>query len=491
MIRRLVRAIAAAGATWSSAMFGSANQSAYWATDPGRDILNHLARIAGAESANELLNAHGSRLRSLSRQLVRNHPTAAALVEGSTAVNVGTGIDLVLDTGDASVDERLQPWWEIARDNAGVHGESLFELQIQAWREKVVVGGCPWRLVTLSDRLHDGLLPSAILPLDEDWFDDRTGEASTDGVTICAGVKLDRWGRMLGAWLRNPERFGVGEAEYIEADRLIYIFERRRPLQSRGEPEMATILETLYQEGQLIAAELASAKNTASYSVFLTSPHGSAGLGGTKLDGSGKPKTDIPLGAVIRGMPGEQAQMLSHTRPSQQIAPFSKFLKGRMAASNGLGQRWLDRDISDANYSSIRADGQDQERISAPKREWFGHRTAGAFLRHSLPWMAMKAGLSKVPPARYRLLPDEPAYVDPLKDEQASMLRITNGKSTFEAEISRTGKDPRYVLRKLAEELKDPLLARIFNANLNADASAPPVDPATDPATATPQKKTA
>jgi capsid protein len=472
MLRRLLRstwtAVRAAGSTWTTGMFGAA-QGAYWATDPRREILEQIARVAGAQSANELLTAHGPRLRALSRHLLRNHPTAKAIVVGSTAVHVGTGIDLVPDTGDVAIDERLQPWWEIARDHAGVHGESLFDLQRQAWSEKIAVGGCPWRLVTIADRLRQGWNPLAILPLDEDWFDDQFAEATTDGVTCCGGVKLDRWGRMLGAWMRNPERFGVNDTEYIPAERLIYIFERTRPLQARGEPEMTAILETLYQEAQLIAIELQSAKSSAAYSVFLTSPYngGPGGLGPLGTDAKGQATTKIPAGGVVRGLPGESAQMLSHTKPSQQIAPFSKFLKGRMAASNGMGQRWLDRDIGDASYSSIRADGQDQERISVPARDWFGHATAGAFYRSVLPWCAMQARLSEVPPARYRLLPDEPAYVDPLKDEQASMLRIVNGKSTFELEIARTGKDPRIVLRKLENELKNPLLKQIFEANLN------------------------
>jgi lambda family phage portal protein len=489
MIRRLWSSIRAAGATWSQSMFGG-SQGAYWATDPRREILENLARIAGASSANELISAHGPRLRAISRQLVRNHPSARALIEGSTAVHVGTGIDLVLDTGDTKLDEALQPLWEIARDHAGVHGESLFELQAQAWREKVIGGGCLWRWVTIADRLKQSLNPSAILPLDEDWFDERSAETTADGVTICAGVKLDRWGRMLGAFIRNPEQFGVAETEFLGADKLNYIFERYRPLQARGEPELCSILETLYQEASLIAAELQSAKNTAAYSVFLTSPHGAAAIGGATKDAKGNATTSIPLGAVIRGMPGEQATMLSHTRPSQQIAPFSKFLKGRMSASAGMGQRWLDRDISDASYSSIRADGQDQERISTPKREWFGHATAGRYLAHCLPGMALQLGLKKIPPLRYRLLPDEPAYVDPYKDEQASMLRIANGKSTFEMEIARTGKDPRQVLRKLEQELQNPLLKQIFLANLNVQfADVPQLnsaieDPAQQPAPA-------
>lgn len=478
----LIRSAIASGATWTASMFGGVAGGAYWATDPRREILENLARIAGS-SANEILTAHGPRLRQISRQLVRNHPTARALVEGSVAVHVGTGIDLVPDTGDEKLDEALIPLWEIARDHAGVHGESLFELQRQAWSEQLVVGGAPWRLVAIPDRVDLDWCPDAILPLTEDWFDNDTSEADAAGVTLCGGVKLDRWGRLLGAFFRNPERFGVAEREYVEAARLVYIFQRFIPLQARGEPGLASILETLYQEAQLIASELTSAKNTSAYSVAITSPH-TAGIG---KDAKGNPTTSIPLGAVVRMLPGESAAMLSHTRPSQAIAPFSKFLKGRMAASGGMGQRWLDRDISDASYSSIRADGQDQERISAPKRDWLGHLTAGSYYTKCfLPWAELR--LRRAPKSiktRYRLLPDEPAYVDPLKDEQASMLRICNGKSTFQEEIARTGKDPRAVRRQLGRELEDPLYAKIFNAALNvqyADVPALTAEATADPA---------
>jgi hypothetical protein len=181
---------------------------------------------------------------------------------------------------------------------------------------------------------------------------------------------------------------------------------------------------------------------------------------------------------VVRLYPGEKVHAFGHTRPSQQIAPFRQMLRGDIAAALRIPQRFLDRDVSRANYSSMRADMIDTQRLLAPVREMVGHRTIGALYRIAAPFLSAITGVV-IDPNRYRLVPDGQPYVDPLKDIAAAREAIASRLSTYEAEIGARGGDYRQVQQQsLAEsvELAKSEISRLVEiqkAVNEANAAAP------------------
>jgi hypothetical protein len=163
------------------------------------------------------------------------------------------------------------------------------------------------------------------------------------------------------------------------------------------------------------------------------------------------PARSIAIGNVARMLPGEKVEAFSHTRPSQQIAPFRQMLRGDIAASLRIPQRYLDRDVSRANYSSMRADMLDTERLLKPIREMFGHQTAGRLYKAALPYIALRLGIA-IPRSDYRLIPDGQPYIDPIKDIGGAVAAIAAGLSTHEHEIGMRGGDYRTVWTQLAKE---------------------------------------
>jgi lambda family phage portal protein len=425
--------------------------SGYHATDPRRKIVSPSQQaLANKASANQLLNGNLSQLRSYCRELERNNPTARAGIEALVGLVVGSGIRLEPDTGDMDTDDRVREIWCPWCDSAGVYGESIYELQSLGFREIPAAGECLWRLVPDDNRLH-GI---GILPYDPEWLRDDVG--GENAMTAVAGIELDKYGRPKTYLLQNPET-GVG-SERVDARQIIHCFERRRSIQHRGEPWFAPLIETLMQERDLVSAELEAAVNTASLGIGVESEY-QYPLDNNEYGDDEDPAHELHVGGVVRMLPGDKIHPFSHSRPSQQIAPFRQMLRGDIAAALRIPQRFLDRDVTRANYSSMRADMIDTERLLGPVRNWYGNQSIGECYRRMLPLMAAKLGIP-VPRAGYRLVPDGQPYVDPQKDIAAALEAINGNLSTYEAEVGKRGGDYRSVLQQRANEIR--LIAEIL-----------------------------
>lgn len=409
----------------------------YNATDPRRKILDgfNSQLVASKTTANQLLNGNLGQLRAYCRDLERNNATARAVVEALAAQIVGTGISLEPDTGDKDLDGRIRDEFNAWVESAGVDGCSLYALQSLGVRELPTAGEVLWRLVYDDRAASAGEIPLRILPLDAEWIrDDEGGQSS---LTTVAGIKIDDLGRPESYLLRNPETEDAPVE--VPAEYVIHAFERRRPVQHRGEPWLAPVIEKLLKEGELVDAELKAAVVTASLGLVIESDYHDD-LDTSDYGSSDDPVQSVKLGGVARLYPGEKIKAFSHDRPSQQIAPFRQMLRGDIAAGTRVSLRMLNRDIGNANYSSMRADMLDTQRIMAPVREWFGRQTIGRCYRAVLPWIAARLGI-QVPSTKYRLIPDEVPYVDPEKDAQAALIAINGGLSTYEYEIGKRGGD--------------------------------------------------
>lgn len=419
----------------------------YTATDPRRKLLGQNSWNQNKASANTLLSAAGPLLRSHCRNLERNNPTARAGVEAVTGLVIGTGIALEPDTGDDGLNRQVRDLFNAWMAKVGIDGADIYQMQSRAMREVVVAGEALWRIVPDPNAKPGDPFPIRVLALESEWLSDTEAMAPVNGCTMAAGVALDRWGQPVFYYLQPPE---YGKPEQVPAKSIIHIFERRRPLQCRGEPWFAPIIETLMNERDLVDAELYAAKQTAAMALVITSEQHDAP--DTTEDGTADdPAQAVRLGGVARLLPGEDIKAFGHTRPSQQIAPFRQMLRGDIAAALRIPQRFLDRDVSRANYTSMRCDMLDTERLLAPVREFMGHQTIGALYRLAAPMLSAIVG-RPIDPAKYRLLPDAQPYIDPQKDVAAAALAIASKLSTKESEISKRGGDWRQVEQQAALE---------------------------------------
>jgi lambda family phage portal protein len=456
----------------------------YQVLDPRRKILPR-GLLLRSMSANELSNMSLVQLRALCRKLERDNSTARAAVEGIVANVVGTGIALEPDTGDKDVDKKIGDVWREYIAGCDITGKrSIYSLQSEACREDVIAGEHLWRLIVLPERAALGLIPLVVLPLECEWLDEAP-PVQQEGITSVNGIELDRWGRPVAYNLQNPEMGLTDKAERVDAKEIIHSFERRRALQGRGEPWLVPVIERIWQEGDLVDAELKSAVNCAAMALVITSKSHD-GLDTDEEGTTDDPAQRVGVGAVARLYPDEDIKAFSHNRPSQQIAQFRRSLRGDIAASSRIDQRWLDRDYSQTNFSGQRFAANDDEKLLTPVREWFGNDTIGTLYLRALPWLALKAGVPLPKSRKYKLIPDGQAYINPYEDIQASCMAIASGLSTHEKEIGKRGEDYRDVWKQAAKE-REELKAMGVTFDLSGtnapapesqDGAEPPADPA-------------
>ena len=432
----------------------------YNATDRNRPINRNRTIRLRTSTANEAIAGNLPSLRARCRHLERNHPTARSGIEARTILRIGTGMDIMPDTGDKAVDDKIRAEWERWAAECGPNGESIYELQRIASREEDTVGESVSRLV------YRDSVP-LVLPLESEWIEDTavTTMPQAGGVLV-AGVTIDKLGRKLRYNIRNPETAFSQTVETVDAATIVHTYTVKRAMQVRGEPPLAPVIECLSQEEDLIAAELEAAKNTASMAMVITS-EGSIGNDSDTTDetedSAGDGVTNIPLGGVARLYPGESAESFSHTRPSQQIAPFSLFLRHRIAAALMVPVRYLDRDVGRANYSSSRTDMLDTEGMYGPDRQRFGNQHLGKIWAWVLPYLCTKAGIPLPPPEarRYRLVPDAVPYIDPQKDLKAATESVAANMSTMEYEVGKRGENWRHILDQRTIEAIETAKAEI------------------------------
>lgn len=415
--------------------------SGYNATDPRRKLLGNTYG-ANKASANTLLSSSGPVLRSHCRNLERNNPSARAGIEALNGLVVGTGIDLAPDTGDDIKNNLIRAAFYDWVMSCGVDGSDIYRLQAIAMREIATVGEAIWRVVP-----GEGKVPLRVLPLESEWLSDVAAMAPANGCTICSGVELDAYGQPVSYFIEPPE---FGKPERVAARSIVHMFERRRPLQARGEPWLAPVIETLMNERDLVDAELYAAKQTAAMALVITSERHDT-LDTTEDGDTDDPAQAVRIGGVARLYPGEDIQSFGHTRPSQMIAPFRHMLRGDLAAALRVPIRLLSRDVGGATYMNIRADFIDTAMLLSPVREWVGHQSIGRLYHIAAPFLSAIVGFP-VDPRKYRLLPDGQPYVDPVKDIRAAVDAIVAGLSTHEAEISKRGGDYRQVWAQVAKE---------------------------------------
>lgn len=447
---------ARAAVAWTAAtILGSIG--GYQVLDPGRKILSVGQRRPVSLTANELATTSLPQLRSICRRLERDNPTARATVEGFVAQVIGTGIALEPDHGDDTVNARIRSVWLDYIAGCDVSGrQSIYQLQTMAGRELCTAGEFLWRHVVLPERADAGKVPLVVLPLECEWIapDITPAPVSRDGVTLVSGIEVDRWGRPVAYWIRNPDPMVGGDTTRVLAGEMQHGFERRRALQNRGEPLLATAIERVQQDGDLVDAELRSAIVCGGIGVVIESP--SAGPLDTTTHGTTEdPAMAIGIGAVARTFPGEKVTSFSHNRPGQQIQAFRGGMRGDVAGGSRVSQRWIDRDYSRANYSSMRADNIDSERLLAPVREWIGHASIGDLYVAVLPYLCVLAGVPMPKRVAYKLLPEGTPYVDPVKDVAGAVAAIAAGLSCHEDEVAKRGGDYKKVWAQLAKERKE------------------------------------
>lgn len=451
MRRMQARASLALFDTYTGASRGRRSLS-QWVTSKGsadRDILPVLAR-----------------LRSRSRDLVRNNPIGAGAISGAVTSVVGTGLTLEstidqetlkLSEDDArawqkTTEKEFQLWADTPDCDITRH-QDFYGLQDLVFRSTLENGDAltllPFKAIPGS--VYD--LRIQIVEADRLVNKDFT----IDTATQAGGVQMDESGAPIkyhilqehpgNFILRNGMKWDVIDAFGSKTGRrnVLHHFRRVRIGQTRGIPYLAPVIEILKQLGRYTDAEIMAAVVTGLFTVFVTSESGvgiQSGIPGiTPAPAPGTPaaqETLLDYGNMVDLKPGESISTATPGRPSANFDPFFLACVRQVGMALEVPFEVLIKHF-DSSYTSARAAILEAWKFFLGRRAWlvqsFCDPIYEAWLDEAISSGRISApGYFADPAIRRAYLGnrwhgDAMPQVDPVKEIEAARGRVDLGVS--------------------------------------------------------------
>jgi lambda family phage portal protein len=454
--------------------------------------------FATTASINEELRGDLDRLRARGRELVNNNDYARRFRGMCQANIVGpSGIRLqsrVLndkgkpDRMDAQVIEEGWAEWAAACDVTG-------KLTLRDLCENIV-GSLPTdgefmvRMVRGADA--GNRFNFALQVVDIDRLDTTYNEAArANGNAIIMGVEVNAYRRPVAYHLfKGHPSDGINSNRdriRVPADEVLHRFKVERAEQMRGIPWMAPGMLSLHHLGSFKLAALLAAEHGANHFGFFTSPDGGAPIG--EASGTGADVEQIVAsvpGTYDTLPPGVQFQAYDSKYPEANFAPFVKTTLQRIASGWGVAYHSLANDLEGVNFSSIRSGTLEERDKWAADQAWFiaafmepvfrewlrmALLSNALVMRNGTPLPAAK--MAKF--ARHEWQPRRWDWVDPLKDAEASVLKVKAGLMSPQALCASMGQDFEDVLADIQQANE---MAAGFGVELVAYKDKAPAAPA-------------
>ena len=477
-------------------MFGGT--PVYDGTGGGRRALAWMPSNPGAVAA---LSLAQDELRAKSRDLVRRNAWAAAGIEAFVANAIGTGIKPQSMVPDQATREAIHSlWWDWCEhaDAAGLI--DFYGLQALVTRAMLEGGET---IVRLRYRRTEDRLPVAlqIQVLEAEHLPNTMNRDLPGGNVVRSGIEFDRLGRRMAyhlyrshpndgllAPMSSSASGGGMDTVRVEASEVIHLFRPLRPGQIRGEPWLTRALVKLNELDQYDDAELVRKKTAAMFAGFITrmAPEDNL-MGESAADANGVAMAGMEPGTLQILEPGEDIKFSAPADVGSSYAEFMRQQFRAVAAAMGITYEMLTGDLTQVNYSSIRAGLLEfRRRCEALQHGVIVHQLCRPIWR---AWMdqAVLEGAIDLPGYRQqkrqyqsaKWIPQGWSWVDPQKEFNAMKLAIRAGLMSRSEAISGNGYDAEDVDREIAaDNARADALGLIFDSDARHDqAPAPTPDP--------------
>jgi lambda family phage portal protein len=303
--------------------------------------------------------------------------------------------------------------------------------------------------------------------IDADQVDDSLNITEMpNGNQVRMGVEVDRNQKPVAYHVfdGNPYEgyFGVrnGNRVRVPAEQIIHFFIAHRTGQTRGYPWFASSMSQLNQLDGYFLAELVKSRVGATVVMSIeTDPNApSEQLEGDGLNADGSKAVDLGVGTALP-MPTGQHLKNNTTEHDAAFEPFVKQSNRIIASGMGVAYHKLCNDLAGINYSSGRLGELEERDFWMEMQSLFIDDVCeivyANFLKCGLLWGGISLAVADAKRFSGPALKWEPrrwAWVDPLKDVQASTLLVQNGFETHEAILNSQGRDLEDVYNSLKRE---------------------------------------
>ncbi|WP_240127017.1 phage portal protein [Thermomonas alba] len=432
-------------------------------------------------------------LRAKSRDLARRNAWAAAGIEAFVANAIGTGIKPQSMVTEAAVREAIHAlWWDWVEEADAAGLTDFYGLQALACRAMLEGGEA---LVRLRWRRPEDGLPVGLQlqVLEPEHLPTTLHRDLPSGNVIRAGIEFDRLGRRVAYHLTRSHpgdgslapMSGTGGMETVRvpADEVVHLFRPLRPGQIRGEPWLARALVKLHELDQYDDAELVRKKTAAMFAGFITRLAPEDTLMGEGLpDAQGVALAGLEPGTLQILEPGED---IKFSQPADVGSSYGEFMRQQfraVAAAMGITYEMLTGDLTQVNYSSIRAGLLEfRRRCEAIQHGVIVHQLCRPVWRAWMEQAVLEGALSLPGFARRRReflaakwIPQGWQWVDPLKEFNALKLAIRAGLMSRSEAISAYGYDAEDIDREIAaDNARADELGLVFDSDPRHDQPTP------------------
>lgn len=408
-------------------------------------------------SADRELLSDLAKLRGRTRELARNNDYMQRFLSMVTANVIGpAGIVLQskasVKTAAQAVEDAWADWGRLG--NCTVEGRQTWQDFQRLAIQTVALDGEV--LIRLVRRGVYGL-QLQILDVDQLGAGMDTISETKSGNQIRMGVEIDSYGKPVAYHVasKHPAE-GYTKTERIPASEIIHEFILQRPGQNRGWPWASSAAKSINMMDGYMEAELVAARTGAAKMGFFTSEMGDA-YTGDSLDSDGAPQIDAEPGKFEALPAGYKFEAWDPQHPTAAFKDFQKAILRSISSGLGVSYNSLANDLEGVNFSSIRSGVlEEREQWRMIQRWTIDHVLQPIF---DAWWdSALLSGKLRLPGPnmdRYRpvrWVPRGWAWVDPLKDVQASREALDLGLTTRADILSAQGKDLEEIFEQLAKE---------------------------------------
>lgn len=438
----------------------------------GQRFRNWMASTSGI---NALVGGSLSTLRARSRDTARKNPWARQGVETHVANLVGSGIKPLSRVVDETYRVAQQEAWLDWTDEADADGLTDY-YGLQSLGARALQESGEFLVRFRARRMDDGLtVPLQLQFLEGDHLPIEKTETLANGNRVIQGVEFNGIGQRVAYWLyrRHPGDIhltGIDNTQLVRvpAVEVLHVFKPMRPGQVRGYPWISSVLVRTREMQEYEDAELVRKKFAAMITAFLTtSLDAPEEVLSAKAANLQTPEAGVAAGVLEPGttqvlQPGEDMKFTASPEVGQTYDVFMKTNLRAIAAGMGLTYEQLTGDLSNVNFSSIRAGlNEFQRRCTADQEQtlvfqmcrpvWSrwnreavlaGVLNAPGFALNPRPWL------------RVEHIAQGWRYVNPKDEVEADIKAIRAGLNSRRRVVSGGGTDVEVLDREIAEDNK-------------------------------------
>lgn len=431
--------------------------------DAGNTTRRTRTWSTGLTGPNSVLIGGLHTLRNRSRDITRKVP----LVAGAYDTIVSNIVGSVVTVRSTAENEAYRTAWNALFDEWYTYCDADGVNDLQGLIALAVRGRFEAGEVFIRHRLRrteDGYpVPYQIQLLEAEMVPVEMNQTLPNGNRIIAGIEIDKRGQRVAyhMYTQHPGDAALvgatGATVRVPASEVIHYFRQLRPGQMRGIPIAAPALLKIRDWHILDEAVLVKHQVAALMTGFITSPED-----GTLNEDDDDPEADLgeaiaklEPGALVKLLPGEEIEFSQPADSGVTYDPYTKMVLRCIAAVFGLTYEQLTNDLSQVNFSSIRAGLNEAQRKFRMEQSAIAQQIirviAQRFTEQSVLAGALSAPLYSLNPGKYckaKYQPQGWQYVNPQQEINAVKEEIKGGLNSRTAAAAERGRDAEQIDRE-------------------------------------------